>query len=129
MKNSNLFLASKELENIDIDFGDEIKEENKKNEVLAAEITLNIKNKNLKILGIIESYKKEKFKTVIKLRLFDLENNLKKILFDKNEIVIKQINFEEDKYNIERKIKKISYKNKNLKIVFNNNIESEESYE
>lgn len=120
MKNSNLFLASKELENIDIDFGDEVKEKEKEEyNSRTAEVILNIKSNEIKLLCLINYYKRNrknnKFFNIIELQIFDTKF-INDILF--NNIYLKQITLNNKKIYINAEVQKIKYKDKKLKILF-----------
>jgi len=106
MKNSNLFLASKELENIDIDFGDEVKEKEKEEyNSRTAEVILNIKSNEIKLLCLINYYKRNrknnKFFNIIELQIFDTKF-INDILF--NNIYLKQITLNNKKIYINAEV-------------------------
>lgn len=115
MKNSNLFLASKELDNIDIDFGDENKKSDNNFSNIAEFIFKNDEsNETIKIICEIISYKKNIDKNFLKLKIIS-DSRIDSFF---NDLFLMEIKFDNKNYIIESKIENFKYKNNKIKFEF-----------
>lgn len=115
MKNSNLFLASKELDNIDIDFGDENKKsENNFSNVAEFIFKNDESNEDIKIICEIISYKKNIDKNTLKLKIIS-DSRIDSFF---NDLFLMEIKFDNKNYIIESKIENFKYKNNKIKFEF-----------
>lgn len=121
MKNSNLFLASKELDDLGINFGEDLNiNDNKSSNIGQIEFELNNKEKIEFLCNLIEFNKNiKKNKNILKLFLLEI-NNFTDLFFCEanNIIIIKELKINNKIYIINSEIKKIKYKNKELKLEF-----------